>query len=1689
VNLSRIFSWSMGLLLAFAGLARASESWAGPDQAQSLQKDMAAFFEGCENRSPGSTGNLKMEAKIADLFAQSGLVHGEIRFSSMHFIPGATTVTPENGPEIPVHPMFPSWFRPGNFTEPAFSAKLVYLGQGSIEDLQAVSGTDLNGAIAIMDFQSSSAWEKMMRFGVRGFIFLSAPQMDNRNAVAKTPNSEVAVPRFFADAEQSRALLDACGQTRTCSVKVQAAPSRWEKVDLRDLWVIVPGSDPALSREMPVITAPIDGNCVAPELGQSARKGANLFLLVKLFESFKQNPPARSVMLAAVNAHSQYFLGERMLAWHLLAAPADIENVRNNLSSDLRMQELFASRYAELKLDGTQDKKDHQFLLDLREMSDESIGRLITVKDPIVAFAKRDVNEIKGNRARLEHSKDMVAQQIRDLKKKDSANEFGNQIAALQNRIKTIDAEILSLSKKQNTYVHVLTLFNKAGMKTTLLGADKEEDRKNDPGLTSEERDILKGYVKEIIDTNLKAAELNRADIETSLANSEIRKAVQNNAIPFVVTLELNWANPLVGFSSFSGIPPTRRWAQSWGGNTMRIASKMDDVAANRHPNLLQDTLTSYGGLPESHYIQTATPAIGFFIGASQPGQPPTPAFSLNTVYTDYGPVFTPADTFASLNYGQVAEVMTFVPALFQSILSDPAVTRSSELLPPPQDMALWSIQLKTFKFDEFAASVLPQIPVPGSITIIYPTEIRMFGDVPTAYMALTDDRAATVIYGIKERLTGTTLSSASYQLDPDFTFVRHTIDAGEVHLKVNSNIILEDSLILALFPCEEFPLYAFDDTSLIGSTTINMRERAYLLLSGGKNSAPRKYGFIGAVTLSGKTTPRKTLGPAAFYLQPEDRIKLLTSNKRLALNSTAEKPEGVGFQTSKEMGPDFFYNAVMDMGFLNKSRIYGMKGVSDELAQDFLKQGDGYRDEMMAARAKHDHPGYLRNLYKALGAQVKAYTQTMATTNDMLKAVIFYMALLLPFCFFLEKMCFTTSRIEVEMGIFSVLFVGTFLLFRFIHPAFRVAQYPEAIFLGFIMGTLGLFVIWILHGRFEGEMQFLLKNLSASEFTEVGYSTVSQQAMLIGVNNMKRRRIRTALTTATIVLVTFTMLSFTSISRRMNPTLVTKSASAPYTGLMYHWPGNSRMDEGTYFAIRSLFADKADVIERFWLLPEKFNGAAVPFRVSGAPGKTALIDAALGLMPQENGFLQPLPLLAGRFFTSAFADEVVLPASLAQVLGITTAEIGTQSISLLGKPYTVVGIMDDERFRGIEDINGRPLIPIKDLVSQSGGMASDDPVSVSEEEMDEAGVFYTDTSALLLMPSQTAKTIGASPYSLSIRLKNEKGIWDAVTAMLTATESKVYIASREPFAVAGEKGKETKPGIYFIGSGYRTSIGGLTLLIVPLLIASTIILNTMLGSVFERKKEIAVYNAVGLNPTHIGLFFLAESFVYSVIGSVGGYLIGQFLSLALNKFGLVSDINLNFSSLSVAYVILFTISVVLLSTIYPASVATKAAVPSGKRKWSMPPNNGTTMEVVFPFIYQIALLPGIMRYLEEYFSQFSEASTGDLIAEMLKKENALDANGRPVYTLAYHVALAPFDLGVTQKLTFRAHYDDLVQAFRVTMTTVRVSGQDSNWISTNKPFLEKLRKHMLQWRNLDAGQHELFVRKGQESFVRLAAE
>jgi hypothetical protein len=1605
--------------------------------------ELSAFFEGARVRTVGSPGNEAIEKRVGAAFKASGFPNGNIVFPAPAFDPGRTTLVLEGLDPIPLLPLHPMLMRPGNFATNDLTAPLIYLGHGSYEDLEAVKGLPLDGAIVLMEFDCGDTWQRFLRFGVKGFVFIGGDQYFYLDAVKKLSRAEVSIPRFFVNAEQGQ-LLREQSKGQAPRAHVRAEPSRWHNTTLQDLWVFIPGSDPTLEREVCVFVAPLDSNGIVPELAEGAQGGANLFLLMKLLDDFKANPPARSVLLAAVNGHSQYFLGERMLAWHLLAPSTAVEGVRNGLSAEIRYQELMINEYGKLKLDGAV-VEDENLLIRLRTLEDKSTGKNVTVKTPIVLRVKKDLNLLKTHLLLLQQ---------------------GKTIAAESGRTKE------DLRAEVRQVVNVLTLFNKVGIKTQLSD------------LNPTETGILRRHVATILNENKVWIELNRRDLEQDIQNGAIRDLMASRTVSMVFTLDLRWRTPQIGFCSSDGsAKESAPWTRRFGANSAKLAATVfEGIGAPSEVRFL-DTMTMVGGLSESYYFSESSSSIGHFLAAG------TPAVSLQNAFGDTGTAFTPADRFENLDDAVVAPLMSSIPSFFRAILDDASILSPGQLPPVKPPAPLWSIQIKTFEFDPFSASSIPDLPIPGTFALLYPQGVfasLVAGDVVSAYTVMTDARAGRYVIGIKDA-TQPPIATAAYRLAPDGVSVDRAIDAGDPQERMSSNLSVPGtSYTLSLFPCKEIVLFERNDSSAVAAGSIS--RRTYLVLDGAQNAAPRRYGLGGISSLSLKLVPWTT-GPASVYIEPRDHVKIMTDSMRLALNATDEAPTGLGFGSGAEMGPDFFARAARDMSLLNRDRLKDLRGVSNQLVEESLRRGETMLKEMKAALAHQDYNGYLRALYEVMGCQVKAYGQVSATRNDMLKAVVFYMALLLPFCFFVQRLLFKTVKIEFQMLLFSGLFIVTFVLFRTIHPAFHVARSPEAIFIAFIMGALALFVISILHGRFEGEMQFLFRSLGIQDAAQIGYSTASQQAMLIGVNNMKRRRVRTSLTTATIVLVTFTMLAFSSISKKMSPTVIPITKETPYTGIFYQWPGSLQMDEASLQTVVDILApDCVSVVVRRWLLPPKNPaGQASPFSLRSGSGITLQVEAVLGMSLADNGFLGPMPLLGeSRYFSSDNAEEVILPARAAEALNLSLQDVGKVSLTFQGRLFKLVGIVHDERFQALRDLSHHSILPIQRVATlglkQSEAEAS---VNLDPTAADETGVFYVDMASLILLPEGTAKSLGAQPFSVSLRLKEDVSLWRVVDRILTSTQAKFFVGSRNPFPV-GEGGDDRRvlsAGVYYIGSGYKTSIGGLARLIIPLLIASTIILNTMLGSVYERKSEIAVFNAVGLNPTHIGMFFLAEAFVYSVIGSVGGYLIGQMFSLGLVRFNLFSDINLNFSSLSVMYVILFTVAVVLLSTLYPAIMATRAAVPSGKRKWSMPPHDGHQMNVVFPFIYQPELAPALVAYLEKYFATFTEASVGDLIATPMGRSRKPDDRGRDSYALEYEIAPAPYDLGVTQHVQFLAAFDDLVQSYRIRMVVTRISGQDTNWVTTNKPFLDGLRKYLMRWRNLSPAERAAYAEQAKILF------
>jgi len=301
-------------------------------------------------------------------------------------------------------------------------------------------------------------------------------------------------------------------------------------------------------------------------------------------------------------------------------------------------------------------------------------------------------------------------------------------------------------------------------------------------------------------------------------------------------------------------------------------------------------------------------------------------------------------------------------------------------------------------------------------------------------------------------------------------------------------------------------------------------------------------------------------------------------------------------------------------------------------------------------------------------------------------------------------------------------------------------------------------------------------------------------------------------------------------------------------------------------------------------------------------------------------------------------------------------------------------------------------------------------------------------------------------------------------------------------------EGTTLRPGEYALGPPVGKTVGGVSKVVIPICLAATIILNTMLGSVMERRREIAIYNSIGLNPTHVFVFFVAEALVFGTVGAVAGYLIGQALAQAIVHFGWLPGVNLNFSSTAVIVVVFAAILTVVVSTLYPALVATRAAVPSGQRRWKLPPPEGDELRLDLPFCYAEHQLLGVLAFLDAYMDLNSEASSGRFLAQDARHGFVTDREGRRVLAGLYRITPAPFDLGVNQWLEIYGYYQPRVRAYVLAVHATRRKGDRNSWLAVNQPFMEALRARLLDWRSQSRENQEGFRRRGEALFARAQA-
>ena len=277
------------------------------------------------------------------------------------------------------------------------------------------------------------------------------------------------------------------------------------------------------------------------------------------------------------------------------------------------------------------------------------------------------------------------------------------------------------------------------------------------------------------------------------------------------------------------------------------------------------------------------------------------------------------------------------------------------------------------------------------------------------------------------------------------------------------------------------------------------------------------------------------------------------------------------------------------------------------------------------------------------------------------------------------------------------------------------------------------------------------------------------------------------------------------------------------------------------------------------------------------------------------------------------------------------------------------------------------------------------------------------------------------------------------------------------------------------------TNSRGLELVFFPILIAALIVLNTMLGSVFERVKEIHIFSSIGLAPSHIGMLFIAEALVYAILGSVAGYLLGQFTSKILVWTRWLPDLYLNFSSVERG----------------PDDLdrrRRRAAVHhlpgaqgGGSRDARHRPNlegAGTgrrPLDVPLPFAVTGAQASGLNWLPGRVVPRVRGVQHRRLRDAGRRSARSSSTTTALAYRIKCMTWLAPFDLGVSQRVAIETTPTDTPDVYDIRLLIDRESGDISNWKRVNRRFLNTLRKQFLIWRTLKQADRERYVREERE--------
>jgi cell division protein FtsX len=825
----------------------------------------------------------------------------------------------------------------------------------------------------------------------------------------------------------------------------------------------------------------------------------------------------------------------------------------------------------------------------------------------------------------------------------------------------------------------------------------------------------------------------------------------------------------------------------------------------------------------------------------------------------------------------------------------------------------------------------------------------------------------------------------------------------------------------------------------------------------------------------------------ASLFLEADTPFKLTLSDtilerKLMLLNNGQGEPEGRGFMASAT--PAVFNTSLQaagDMVRLTTPRVDTLRrhSIVNQRIDGLLATAQEELSLAEKAAAELRHEAAAHHTGNSLAAIVRVYNDVEKTQRDVLGGVLFFIALFIPFAYCMERLLFAHVAIHKRLISFSGLLLAIIAIIAAVHPAFKLTYSPLVVILAFFILGLSAVVTMILGGRFEREMQNLQHRVHVAKGRGISFWSAFAAAFAIGVTNLRRRKVRTALTTATLAILTYTLLNFTSVKNSLEHGAVRYGETAPYQGVLLKAPEWKNLPAELAGELTAALPGEGRWLRRVWA--EGADRTRAPIVVLGAGGKEAVASGLVGLDPGEAPLLGlDKTLISGQWLGEGAGNEILLSSTLAEQLGITSLTPRPEVI-LWGLIFTVQGIFDGKAYDRIIDLDGEPLTSVvyPNEVSSTLSEAEAEAAESGEEISKMAGRYqHIEGERIAIIPAHLLLSLGGGLKSLAL-----------ATSGGATRELATRLADRYQLLLfhGSEEGVRLH---YSVGS---LSYAGMGNVVIPFVIAILILLNTMVGSVVERRREIAVYTSVGLAPPHVASLFVAEALAFGIISAVIGYLAAQTAAHFLAGTALWAGMTANYSSLAGVASLIIVMAVVLLSVIYPARVAGRIAIPDVTRTFRLPAVHGASMTMPLPFLFKVPEQDCIVGFLLEYYQAHVDVAHGLFAVEDISVEYACPVGRAPAahadcFTLSFCAWLAPFDFAIRQRVSIiSCPSPDYPGFLEMNLTVVRQSGEKNVWYRLCREFVNDLRRQLLIWRSLEREEKERFEPVAQTRILQMS--